>query len=561
VYSPLITDEQLRFDRLYQSFFDCYLRLNPVSATFIGRHEFDDRLPDVSFDSLGRAVDEFVSLLQTSRGFDPSTLTNRQRLDKKLIEGFLETQIWEYGSYHVQRGNPAYYTGEAVFGVLSTILTDYAPASFRFEAMARRMEAFPAFFECAKNNIDSSPTIWIERASRECLAGLDFLHDGLYIAAKEEGYPPDRLEGAARTAEAALSDFRTFLWKTLPRRENVAAGRDAFEMILRCAHFMEDNPEDYAEAADEEVSRATSYLKAHAEDFGAKSPDEALMILKNFHTEASFYLEEFRGIWQACHELCERNDLVTWPDFPLRYIERYGWANGCAPDLYFLNYRSPAAYARPIVHNYLVPPLPKNRAEQEDFLRTMNRSVIKSNHVVHHGSIGHHVQNWNAYHQTNSLIGQFAGCDCASRPAMLCSGTMIEGWAVYATTLMAEQGFFTPLEEYAETHSHRRMAARTVVDVKLHCGYWSLADAVDYYVTASGMPHDAAKSEAVKNSMFPGGAIIYLHGSKTIKTLRDILRARHGLAFSLRRFHDAFLSFGSIPVNLVREELEKRESL
>jgi len=280
--------------------------------------------------------------------------------------------------------------------------------------------------------------------------------------------------------------------------------------------------------------------------------------LSDNHADAGKYLEQYRSTWEAARSLSEENGLVTWPDFPLCYINRYDWAAECAPSLYFLFYRSPAAFNRPVVHEYLAPPLTTDLVGEnlEAFLRTNNNAVIKANHVVHHGSIGHHVQNWNAYHQTNSLIGQFAGCDCANRPAMISSGTMIEGWAVYATRLMEERGFFTKLESYAEVQSLRRMAARAVVDIRLHCDGWSLDEAAAYYHKAAGMNSEAAKGEAVKNSMFPGNAIIYLYGSNFIYDFREKVKAHQGGSFSIQRFHDDLLSYGSVPVSLVKAELE-----
>ena len=63
----------------------------------------------------------------------------------------------------------------------------------------------------------------------------------------------------------------------------------------------------------------------------------------------------------------------------------------------------------------------------------------------------------------------------------------------------------------------------------------------------------AAHGEAVKNSMFPGAALMYLVGRDAILDLRADLQHRLGSAFSLKKFHDRFLSFGSIPVALVAE--------
>src|SRR5918912_2054487 len=96
--------------------------------------------------------------------------------------------------------------------------------------------------------------------------------------------------------------------------------------------------------------------------------------------------------------------------------------------------------------------------EQLRRLRGTNTSVIKLNHVVHHGAIGHHVQNYYAYNG-ESEIGRVAAVDCASRIGMFCGGTMAEGWACYATELMEEVGFLTAEERVAERHTWVRMLA------------------------------------------------------------------------------------------------------
>jgi uncharacterized protein (DUF885 family) len=223
-----------------------------------------------------------------------------------------------------------------------------------------------------------------------------------------------------------------------------------------------------------------------------------------------------------------------------------------------LPYRCPAAFNRPAVHRYLLPPIDPGMPadKQEKMLRAVNDSVIKSNHVIHHGSIGHHIQNWNAY-RSASRIGQMAAVDCASRLAMFCAGTMAEGWAVYVGDLMAEAGFLSPLEEYAEAQSRRRMCARSVVDIKLHRGEFTLEQAVAYYQCHGGMNADFAFRETVKNSMFPGAAMMYLYGSDRIKNFRHEMASLMGASFNLRQFHDRFLSYGSVPVELICQDMKR----
>jgi uncharacterized protein (DUF885 family) len=237
-------------------------------------------------------------------------------------------------------------------------------------------------------------------------------------------------------------------------------------------------------------------------------------------------------------------------------VPQPAWGRAAAPRLYFLPYRAPAPFDDVLPVQYLVPPLEAglDAAAREERLRACNDSVIKLNHVVHHGGIGHHVQNWHA-RRAASRVGRVAATDCAARIAFLCGGTMAEGWACYATDLMDEIGFTTPLERYAQRHARLRMAARAIADAGLHTGTMDLEAATALYRDEVGMAPAAARAEAVKNSLFPGAALMYLVGTDLIHDLRRAVAAREGAAFTLRRFHDRFLAHGSVPVALIREAM------
>jgi uncharacterized protein (DUF885 family) len=341
--------------------------------------------------------------------------------------------------------------------------------------------------------------------------------------------------------------------------EKYACGSEAFDQILRWSHFSAMDTAEIARYAAEQLEQADASLQAHAADFGAASADEALAKLADLHPSADKYLQRYTELWQGCRQSVLENALVSMPDFAIEYIPRPAWSRKAAPYLYFLFYRSPAAFNRPAVHQYLVMPLDESLSaeEQEQFLRSNNDSVIKLNHVVHHGCVGHHLQNWNAY-QSASRIGQIAAVDCSARIAMLCGGTMAEGWACYATELMAEAGFLTPLEQYAEHQSRRRMCARAIVDGGLHQGRMTFDQAVRFFHQRAGMSPAAARAEAVKTSMFPGSASMYIIGQDGIRALRAEMQSALGSRFNLRAFHDEFLAYGSIPVPLISAEMKRK---
>ena len=553
--APDVDDWSRRFLRLH-------LRRHPVDATFIGIQEHDHELPDVSPAGVDETVDGMRGLLTEDDGdVAPQTAVESpfQALDRKLIRGFLESRIWEYESGHVA-ANPSALVGDAVFGLMGPLLTRRSEVRQSLEA---RMRGLPTYFEGARAALEVSrdssgpvrgsavPAEWTRRAIRECRGGARFVEEGLDFVDGGAETAPIRAEAAA-----AFRSFAHFLEsEVLPAgSDDVACGAEAFQLYLRKGHFVESADEIAAYARDE-LERTRAWLESEAIAHGGATPAEVMAGLAHHHPDADGYLRRYRETWEEMRAVALERELVTWPNFPIEYVERPLWARAAAPDLYFLFYRSPPAFHRPDVHRYMVAPLDSN--EPEAFLRSNNDSVIKLNHVVHHGGIGHHVQNWHAS-RSPSLVGRIAAVDCASRIAMFCGGTMAEGWACYATDLMAEAGGLTDLERYAEHHGRVRMCARAIVDVELHHGRMSLDEAAAFYRREAAMSPGAAMGEAVKNSMFPGAALMYLVGTDAIHELRRDLMGVMGDRFVLRDFHDAFLSYGSIPVRLVADEMRRR---
>jgi hypothetical protein len=418
----------------------------------------------------------------------------------------------------------------------------------------------PRLLEQARENVDAAPRPWTDRAIRECEGALTLLDEGLPKFAGGEAIATAGFALAASRARVAFEEFQAWLEDDLRDRERdeVAVGEEALALHLGEGHFLQEDAAEVERYARAELAVATAALSERARDFGADSPLDVLAQLKASRPAAGEYEDRYARLWGEAREAAVDKGLLTWPDFPIRYVERPSWVRAAAPYLYFLFYRSPAAFGRPAVHDYLIAPLDRAQSgeAQQAFLEAHNDSVIKLNHVVHHGGIGHHVQNFHAF-RSGSRIGRMAAVDGASRIALLCGGTMAEGWACYATDLMSEAGFLTPLERYAELQGRARMCARAIVDVRLHEGRWTLEHAARFYEEHALMPAAAAMAEAVKNSMFPGAAVMYLMGRDAIHRLREDMVAMEGRHFSLKRFHDTFLSYGSIPVSLIAAAMKE----
>ena len=536
-------------------FFASYYRNRPVSATFIGVHEYDERLPDYSPSGVASCLSETRALLElVDSGAVERPATKWEAVDRLLARNFLQTQVWELSDARVLLANPCLYTGEATFGIVSLLLRDYHPLAERVDAAVRRLVALPDLLAQGRANVTSCPAAWAEKAVNECDGGIKLLTDGVAVLAARYGVTRPDFHAAAADAVTAYREFRQYLVdQVLPNaHDSYGVGAEPFDMLLRFGHCLELDGEAVAAYAHKRLADARSALAEVAARIDPSAEPAALLArLSALHPTVADYYGTFQAEWDRARAFTVERDLLRWPDYPITFEPIPDWARSAAPHLYFLFYRAPAPFDTHVTQRYLVTPIDADMPadEQQRRLSATNLSQIRLNHVIHHAGIGHHVQNWWAY-RGESRIGQMAAVDCALRIAMLGGGTLAEGWACYAVDLLAEQGYLTPLEELAEQQGLARMAGRAIVDVGLHRGGLSFDEAIAFYRDEVGMPAAAARAETIKNSMFPGAAMMYVLGTDMIHDLREVLRLQRGSEFNLGRFHDEFLSHGAIPVTL-----------
>ena len=133
-----------------------------------------------------------------------------------------------------------------------------------------------------------------------------------------------------------------------------------------------------------------------------------------------------------------------------------------------------------------------------------------------------------------------------------------EGWGLYAERLAYEQGFQpTAYDSLGALQAELFRAVRLVVDTGIHRDRWTRARAIDYMVRNTGMPETAVTTEIERYIVNPGQACAYKVGQLEILALRRNAMERLGPRFDLRRFHDAVLTHGSLPMGLLEQVVDE----
>ena len=132
-----------------------------------------------------------------------------------------------------------------------------------------------------------------------------------------------------------------------------------------------------------------------------------------------------------------------------------------------------------------------------------------------------------------------------------------EGWALYAESLGGEMGFYTdPYSKFGHLNDELFRAARLVVDTGMHALGWSRQQAIDYMnVNTANPPHDN-QVEIDRYIVDPGQALGYKIGQLKIKALREKAQQELGSKFDLRRFNNAVIDNGALPLEMLETQID-----
>jgi uncharacterized protein (DUF885 family) len=532
------------YEALVRARFDAVMADNPVLATSLGIHDHDERLGSRTRGAVDRRIAAARQYVADLEALDGSRLSQGAAFEREIAVLGARRAVFddEVQRQWEQRASAIDDVGDGVFILFAR---DFAPLSQRLEAITARIEDAPRLLREAPEQLGPRPVRMWNELELESAAEIGGLFDEVESAGRSAWGTDDlrqvRLEAASRAARAAIDEYRAWLTSRLDGADGqVALGRERYDELVGLRAFDGLTSDDILAIGWQQLAELKAARQRVAREIDPQvSESEVLERIKSDHA-ATFEaaLDGYRDAMLRSRQHIVDRDLATIP--------RGESLSVIATPQYLRNSLPFAAYfdAPPFDSHpsgiYVVTPSVDGDGRA---MREHNRSSV-INTSIHEAYPGHHLQLSAA--TTHPSLARL----------MLDAPEFVEGWGMYSEQMMREEGFEAgPACMFALYTDAIWRACRIVLDVRLHRGELTVAEGADFLVEHTGFERAHAVAEVKRYTLTPTQPLSYLLGKVMLLRLRDDERRRLGSDFSLKRFHDALLYGGSIPISFHRRQL------
>ena len=531
-----------------------YAALHPVAATATGIHDHDG-----AWDGFGAAADARVLAWvgeETTRlrGLDDADLDRDDLADRDLALATLAGIRFERTEIRTTAWDPLNIVATVGGGIFPLIARTFGSREQRARDLAARLNGLPQMLDEAVDALVGVPAMSVaadDGAPRHRGASapsgelilparpISRLHTETAIAQAEgiaelaeigvETYG-DELRPAADVARAAAKRFIARLKEeVLPRSEGEGRfGAARYDRALRHTLFGSHDRVDVQRAAEAEFAAVREHIirlaraaaprwigdgeAARLHDDPQQLVGAVLHAIGGEHSAAADLLDRCREETARCEAFIARTGLLDLPREPLqitwtpRFLRAYGGA--------FLDSPGPLDKGE-MSFFYVTPPSDDaTPAQIESMLREDNDRMLALL-AIHEAIPGHYLQ--------------LAAANETDRPlrAAFGSGVFAEGWAVYVTQVMLDEGFGDGDQALELVHwkFYLRCVANALLDVGIHADGRDESWALDMMVRGSWQEESEATAKYLRARLTATQLPTYFIGSVGCWELEDRARA------------------------------------
>lgn len=598
VSSTRIFDQNSEFEDFKDNFLKAYWKLHPSSAVYAGYYAYDYQLlvPNGELRAQRRAF--FVNELRSLKGFDANQLSASNATDWQILDSRLRAKIWYIDGYRSYEWNPAIYNPAGALGLI--LSSDYKSLSERRDVVYKYLANFADYYAAAKQNIKVPTKQHTELALTQSQGTLNLLQKTLPATfaslfeeiddnaaqqsdasqldpePSEEGLVNEEVVAEPETetsialtnnvddvfntrlqkAVAAVQDYRVYLQTMLdqPPEQGWRDFRIGEELYEK--KFVNDIESQFSAAElYQRALKAKQDLHADMVEIteglwptyfaDTDMPQDKLLAVKQLidhlstkHVTRDQFVDEIKRQIPELEAFVEEKQLLDQdPTRPLVVRLTPEYQRGIAG----ASINPPGPYDATANTYYNVSPLDAYTDEQaESYLREYNHWIIQILNI-HEAIPGHYTQLMHANKSPSKIKSIFA------------NGAMIEGWAVYAERMMLENGYAENEPEMQLMYSkwNMRVVMNTIIDYSVQVLGMERQAALDLMINEAFQERTEAEGKWRRATLSQVQLTSYYNGFAEILALREEVKTLLGDKFSLRDFHNSFLSYGNAPVALI----------
>ncbi len=550
------------FSQMSTEFIFRALQFSPVEATALGEHRYDSLLPDITAAGRVKRVAEWRLLLSALELIETNKLSLDNQVDYAMLKNELEYRIWTNDVSQDWAWNPQIYNDIAAGSLYTLAARDFAPWDVRMKAATARMEALPALLKESRNQLSPArvPLIFAQTVSKQN-GGITEIADGMLAPHADalSGADRARFDKALAGLKAAVADQQVWLDTVLVpgAKGDFRLGAKLYDQKMKFA-LMSDmtrpvlkaralkakagiRAEMYAIARQvlKDVA-GPSLLPEHPTPNQQQAVIESALGLTYAKRPARGDLEKrARETLTEATAFVASKGFIRMPDGPVRIITMPKFQQGNA-----VAYNDPPGpFEKGQQNFYAVSPIPDDWTDEQatSFLTEYNDYMIHDL-SIHEAMPGHYLQ-LDHSNKSPDLLRAYLG-----------SGPFVEGWAVYAEGVMKDEGYRDgdPLFKLTVLKMRLRSVTNTLLDIGIQTEGMTRDQAMELMQKGAFQAEREAAGKWIRASLSSVQLLSYFTGYEEHRLLRAEAEKRWGKSFTLRRYHDTVLSFGSPPVKYAR---------
>ncbi|HEX7470491.1 MAG TPA: DUF885 domain-containing protein, partial [Verrucomicrobiae bacterium] len=549
--TALAQEAGAKLDAFFKNYLEQHLHQQPLEATQLGDHRFDNQFDDISPPArAGWLALTRKTLKELPQQVDYKKLSRDGQIDFEIFRHELETKIWLTENEHPFEEDPRTYGSYINDGVYLLLTQSTLPKETNISNCLARMAQIPGIVAAAKSTLTHPPKPVLETAIRQNRGSIAFYEKEIFELAGETAQS-DKLKAAAAPVAALLKDYQKFLEGELMSRADGEwrLGAHKFKRKLDLVLDAGMTADQVFADAQNEFERVHRDMYVVARQLWPKyfpkttfPPDDSagrratitkvIDAVNQEHGKAEDLVPDARATVEKIKVFIREHHYLRLPDPDhCQVIEMPEFRRGNS-----LAYLDNAPPLDPNASSYYaVSPPPSDWTAQQvkSFLEEYNSHMLQIL-TIHEGYPGHYVQLEYA-NRNPSLIRR-----------VFQSGPFVEGWAVYGEQTMLNEGFGDGdlRVRLMQLKFYLRAVANAIFDNKMHCTKMTDAEAMKFLTEEAFQSEGEAKLKIIRAKQSSTQLSTYFVGRMAHYRLHQQIERELGDKFNLSNYHEAVLAHG-----------------